>query len=64
MLETRPNGKAISVSRKKTDAERIAELQDENAFLALELVTTQARLDQAEQEQAELLLLLVSQGVI
>jgi len=64
VLETRPNGKAISVSRKKTDAERIAELQDENAFLALELVTTQARLDQAEQEQAELLLLLVSQGVI
>jgi len=44
--------------------EQVAELQDENAFLTLELATTQARLDQTEQEQADLLLMLVAQGVI
>lgn len=44
--------------------EQVASLQDENAFLALELATTQARLDQTEQEHADLLLALVAQGVI
>ena len=48
----------------ETPEQRIAALEDENAFLALELATAQARLDQTEQEQAELLLLLVSEGVI
>ena len=43
---------------------RIDMLEEENAFLALELAQTQARLDQTEQEQAELLLLLVGNGVI
>src|SRR5690606_21258918 len=42
----------------------IETIKDENAFLALELASTQARLDQAEQEQADLLLTLVSKGVI
>lgn len=42
----------------------IQQLEEENAFLALELATTQSRLDQAEQEQADLLLMLVAQGVI
>jgi len=45
-------------------ADRIAQLEEENALLALELAQTQIRLDQAEQEQAELLLTLVSEGVI
>jgi len=44
--------------------DRISLLEDENALLALELAQTQVRLDQAEQEQAELLLELVSRGVI
>ena len=44
--------------------EQVAVLQDENAFLALELATTQARLDQTEREYADLLLTLVAQGVI
>ena len=48
----------------ETPEQRIAALEDENAFLALELATAQSRLDQTEQEQAELLLFLVSQGVI
>jgi hypothetical protein len=39
-------------------------LEEENALLALELVQTQLRLDQVEQEQADLLLLLVSEGVV
>lgn len=50
--------------RPPTPQERIEALEDENAFLAIELASTQARLDQAEQEQADLLLMLVSQGVI
>lgn len=48
----------------ESDEQRITRLEEENAFLALELATAQARLDQTEQEQAELLLLLVSEGVI
>lgn len=48
----------------ETPEQRITALEDENAFLALELATAQSRLDQTEQEQAELLLLLVSEGVI
>lgn len=47
-----------------TPQERIEVLEDENALLALELAQTQLRLDQAEQEQADLLLMLISQGVI
>lgn len=42
----------------------LALLEEENALLALELVQTQLRLDQVEQEQSDLLLLLVSEGVI
>lgn len=42
----------------------LALLEEENALLALELAQTKIRLDQAEQEQAELLLELVSRGVI
>jgi hypothetical protein len=44
--------------------QRISALEEENAFLALELATAQARLDQTEQEQAALLLELVSREVI
>mgnify|MGYP006976747107 CR=1 FL=1 len=40
------------------------ELKAENALLAFELAQTQVRLDQAEQEQATLLLTLVQEGVI
>lgn len=50
--------------RPETPEQRIAALEDENAFLALELATAQARLDQTEQEQAALLLELVSREVI
>lgn len=39
-------------------------LEDENALLALELALAQVRLEQMEQEQADLLLMLVSEGVI
>jgi len=39
-------------------------LEEENALLALELAQTQLRLDQAEQEQAALLLELVNKGVL
>ncbi|OUM89452.1 MAG: hypothetical protein BAA01_00615 [Bacillus thermozeamaize] len=44
--------------------ERIAQLEDESAMLALELVDTQIRLEQSEQEQAALILELVEKGVI
>lgn len=40
------------------------ELQEENALLTLELAQTQLRLEQAEQEQASLLLELVSKEVL
>jgi len=39
-------------------------LEEENALLALELAQNELRLEQAEQEQAALLLELVSKGVI
>jgi hypothetical protein len=42
----------------------VEQLQAENAGLALELVQTQSRLDQAEQDQAALLLSLVEGGVL
>jgi len=42
----------------------IEQLEEENAFLALELAATQGRLNHTEQEQSELLLLLVMEGVI
>ena len=44
--------------------DKVALLETENAFMAFELVQTQARLDQAEQEQAALLLELVDKGVL
>jgi hypothetical protein len=44
--------------------DRIAQLENESAMLALELVDTQIRLDQAETEQAALLLELVDKGVL
>jgi len=43
---------------------RMELLEEENALLALELAQTQAKLDQAEQEQAALLLELVDKGVL
>jgi len=43
---------------------RLNQLESENAFIALELVDTQIRLDQTEQTQADLLLLLVEKGVV
>lgn len=43
---------------------RVDLLEEENALLALELAQTQLRLDQADQEQAALLLMLVQEGVI
>ncbi|MEK3750075.1 hypothetical protein NYE25_17790 [Paenibacillus sp. FSL E2-8871] len=44
--------------------ERIKNVESESAGMALELATTQYRLDQAEQEQANLLLSLVEGGVL
>lgn len=44
--------------------EAVERLEDESAMLSLELVDTQIRLDQAETEQANLLLMLVDKGVI
>jgi hypothetical protein len=43
---------------------RIAQLESENALIALELVETQIQLEQVQQEQAVLLLELVDKGVI
>jgi hypothetical protein len=48
----------------ETAEQKIAALESENAFIALELVDTQIRLDQSEQSQADLLLLLVGNGVL
>jgi hypothetical protein len=48
----------------ETPSQKIANLETENALLALELATTQLRLEQAEQEQAALLLELVDKGVL
>lgn len=45
-------------------SEQVTVLEEESALLALELAQTQARLEQTEQEHADLLLMLVSQGVI
>lgn len=47
-----------------TQAERIEELENENAFLARELADAYARLEQTEQDHAELLLYLVTEEVI
>jgi len=44
--------------------DRIVQLEDESAMLALELVDTQIRLEQSENEQAALILELVEKGVI
>lgn len=41
-----------------------AQLKQENALLAFELLNTQIRLDQTEAEQANLLLTLVEKGVV
>ena len=43
---------------------RMELLEEENALLAFELAQTRLRLEQAEQEQASLLLTLVQEGVI
>ncbi|WP_010279876.1 hypothetical protein [Paenibacillus senegalensis] len=42
----------------------VQQLEEDNSFLAMRLATTQARLEQAEREQAQLLILLVTEGVI
>lgn len=46
------------------EPDRIDQLEEESAMLALELVDTQIRLDQSESEQAALLLELVNKGVL
>jgi hypothetical protein len=48
----------------ESPSQKINNLENENALLALELAQTQLRLDQAEQERAALLLTLVQEGVI
>ena len=53
-----------NVPREPTTEERINELENENALLALELVNTQIELEQTQQEQAALLLELVEKEVI
>jgi len=45
-------------------SDRIAQLEDEAAMIALELANTQIRLDQSESDQAALLLALVEAEVI
>ena len=55
---------AERASRPPAPKSRIELLEEENALIALELAQTQARLEQAEQEQAALLLMLVQEGVI
>lgn len=47
-----------------TPADKIAMLENEAALLALELVDTQSRLQQSEDDHATLLLELVDKGVI
>lgn len=44
--------------------EKITQLEDENAGLALELAQSQIRFDQSEQAQADLILALVEGGVL
>ncbi|XID95787.1 hypothetical protein ACF3MZ_15220 [Paenibacillaceae bacterium WGS1546] len=44
--------------------DRVVQLENESALLALELVDTQIRLDQTEAEQAALLLELIDKGVL
>jgi hypothetical protein len=44
--------------------DRISQLESDNAFLALQLADTQARLDVSEQAQADLILSLVEKGVL
>lgn len=54
----------VDKSEEPIPMDPITALEEENALLALELAQTQLRLDQAEQEQAALLLELVSREVI
>jgi hypothetical protein len=54
----------LNAPQPETHEQKIAALESENAFIALELVDTQIRLDQSEQSQADLLLLLVGNGVL
>lgn len=44
--------------------DRVVLLEDENAMMLMELAVTQHRLDQVEQENADLIFMLVEQGVI
>jgi hypothetical protein len=46
------------------EPDRISLLESDNAFLALQLADTQARLDISEQAQADLILSLVEKGVL
>jgi hypothetical protein len=46
------------------EPDRISQLESDNAFLALQLADTQARLDVSEQSQADLILSLVEKGVL
>ena len=55
---------AERASRPPGPKSRMELLEEENALLTLELAQTQIRLEQAEQEQAALLLMLVQEGVI
>jgi len=54
----------VALPTPEPEPDPLSLLEEENALLALELVQTQLRLDQVEQEQADLLLLLVSEGVV
>jgi len=55
---------AERASRPPAPKSHVELLEEENALLAIELAQTQARLDQAEQEQAALLFELVNKEVI
>jgi len=53
------------VEARPTDEQiRIAQLEEENALMALELMNTQIRLDATEQTTADLLFNLVEKGVL
>lgn len=54
----------IQIPADPQPVDRVAQLEEENAFIAFELVETQLRLDQVEQENADLIFMLVEKGVI
>ena len=49
---------------KTADQLRIEQLESENAMMVLEVVSAKIRLDQSEQAQADLMITLVTNGVI